>query len=129
KRFSGYSADAEALLRNYDWPGNVRQVENIVRSIVVLYDAEVVTADMIPAPVNRGGMAVIGNGRRAGDSFADSSAGASDSPGSIRSLRDIEKESIENAIAACDGNVSKAAALLGVSPSTLYRKRQAWHDE
>ncbi len=129
KRFSGYSVEAEELLRNYDWPGNVRQIENIVRSIVVLYDAEVVTADMIPAPVNRSGMAVIGNGRRAGDSFADSSAGGSDSPRPIRSLREMEKESIENAIAACDGNVSKAAALLGVSPSTLYRKRQAWHEE
>ena len=37
-----------------------------------------------------------------------------------------EKETIENAIAACSGNIPQAAALLELSPSTIYRKRLAW---
>jgi two-component system repressor protein LuxO len=41
----------------------------------------------------------------------------------------IEKEAIERAIELCDGNIPKAAALLEVSPSTIYRKRQAWQSE
>jgi DNA-binding NtrC family response regulator len=46
--------------------------------------------------------------------------------GEIRPLADIEREIIENAIDLCEGNVPKAAALLEVSLSTLYRKKQNW---
>jgi transcriptional regulator of acetoin/glycerol metabolism len=38
----------------------------------------------------------------------------------------VEKETIERAIELCEGNVPKAAALLGISTSTIYRKKQAW---
>ena len=129
KRFSGFSVDAEELLKSYEWPGNVRQIENIMRSIVVLYDAETVTADMIPAPVNRTGAAVVGNGRPDLSGVAGVDRPNVRGPRDIRALADIEKEAIESAIEACAGNVSKAAALLGVSPSTVYRKRQTWYDE
>ena len=44
----------------------------------------------------------------------------------VRSLAAVEKAAIEHAIAACDENVVKAASLLEVSPSTLYRKMQQW---
>ncbi|WP_408606099.1 helix-turn-helix domain-containing protein [Elstera litoralis] len=40
----------------------------------------------------------------------------------------IEKDAIERAIAACDGNIPRAAALLEVAPSTIYRKKQAWEE-
>ena len=46
--------------------------------------------------------------------------------GEIRPLATIEKEVIEHAIRICDGNIPKAAALLEVSPSTIYRKKQSW---
>jgi two-component system repressor protein LuxO len=41
----------------------------------------------------------------------------------------VEKEAIEDAIQHCGGNIPRAAALLEVSPSTIYRKRQAWEAE
>jgi two-component system repressor protein LuxO len=44
----------------------------------------------------------------------------------IQPLWLVEKQAIESAIERCDGNVPKAAALLEISPSTIYRKRQAW---
>uniref|UniRef100_UPI0022EAB0A4 helix-turn-helix domain-containing protein n=1 Tax=Falsiroseomonas oryzae TaxID=2766473 RepID=UPI0022EAB0A4 len=44
----------------------------------------------------------------------------------IRPLAEIEREAIERAVTLCDGNIPKAAAYLGISPSTLYRKRAAW---
>jgi len=47
-------------------------------------------------------------------------------PGSIRPLWLVEKEAIEAAIAACDGNVPRAAALLEVNPSTIYRRKAEW---
>jgi len=47
-------------------------------------------------------------------------------PPVIRPLKDIEKDAIEQAIAYFDDNIPRAAAALGVSPSTIYRKRQTW---
>jgi two-component system repressor protein LuxO len=41
-------------------------------------------------------------------------------------LAEVEREAIEEAVSLCDGNIPKAAAFLGISPSTLYRKRAAW---
>ena len=46
----------------------------------------------------------------------------------IRPLWLVEKETIEQAIASCDGNIPKAAALLEISPSTIYRKKQGWEE-
>lgn len=46
----------------------------------------------------------------------------------VRPLWVVEKETIEHAIRQCDGNIPKAAALLEISPSTIYRKKQAWED-
>ena len=46
--------------------------------------------------------------------------------GKIRPMADIEREVIESAIAQCDGNIRKAAALLGISAPTIYRKKAVW---
>jgi two-component system, repressor protein LuxO len=48
------------------------------------------------------------------------------SDGEIVPLWLIEKRAIEHAINLCQGNIPKAAELLRISPSTIYRKRQAW---
>jgi two-component system, repressor protein LuxO len=48
------------------------------------------------------------------------------SDGEIVPLWLIEKRAIEHAITLCQGNIPKAAELLRISPSTIYRKRQAW---
>jgi two-component system repressor protein LuxO len=117
KAFKTFSPEAENILRGYAWPGNVRQLENIIRSVVVLNGGNVVTPAMLPAQVKRSSAGLVVESSPEVDGADEQS---------VRSLREIEKESIENAIDACHGNVPKAAALLGVSPSTLYRKRQAW---
>jgi two-component system repressor protein LuxO len=61
--------------------------------------------------------------------MAETAANARDAAAqsmSIRPLWKIEKQAIEQAIEQCDGNIPKAAALLDISPSTIYRKRQQW---
>ena len=113
KHFSGFTADVEAVLENYPWPGNVRQMLNVIRNVTVLHDGDLVTLDMLPDPLGLPG------------GPADRQPGN----GAIRPLWQIEKDAIEHAIAACQGNIPKAAVLLGISASTIYRKKQTWIDD
>ena len=116
KRFTRFAPDAAALLRAHRWPGNVRELENAIRTAVVLHDGEAVTAAMLPVTVHGG----------AAPAPSVPAPRAPDPARRIRPLAEIEREAIEEAIRLCGGNVPKAAAFLGVSPSTLYRKREAW---
>jgi two-component system repressor protein LuxO len=129
KTFRGYAPEVEQMLKNYDWPGNVRQLQNIVRNIVVMHSGELVTPDMVPPPV--GGRWARPHGFKRDDSVAApvSVRTLEQNLPSIRPLAEVERTAIEQAITLCDGNVPKAAALLGVSPSTLYRKKQAWESK
>ena len=100
--------DAERLMLSHSWPGNVRQLQNVLRQIVVFHDAPELTADML-APLLP----------PEHDTAPQPQAGPP-------RLRLLERRAIEEAIASCGGSVPRAARLLGVAPSTIYRKRQAW---
>jgi transcriptional regulator of acetoin/glycerol metabolism len=91
----------------------------------VLQNGELVTQDMLPALLNSM------EGTKSVESDRQLPA-ASNTPLSIESIKPlwmIEKDAIEGAIAVCDGNIPRAAALLEVSPSTIYRKRLGWQEE
>ncbi len=127
KAFRGFAADTEEVLLAYDWPGNVRQLQNVIRNAVVLHNAKQVTADMLPAPLNAG---VTGGKSRASLVRAAEQLGPPErAPRTMKPLWLVEKDAIEQAIEYCGGNIPRAAALLEVSPSTIYRKRQAWASE
>jgi DNA-binding NtrC family response regulator len=53
KPFAALSDEVKAAFRAYDWPGNVRQLENVIRNIVVMNRGDIVTLDMLPAPLDR----------------------------------------------------------------------------
>ena len=120
RRFRAFGAEAMALLQAYDWPGNVRELQNIVRHVVVLNDGAEATAGMLPPPVGPGGHLASHAAPGGRDGGPDAS------PDAIRPLWEVERDAIESAIAACGGNVSKAAAMLEISASTIYRKKLAW---
>ncbi len=126
KRFQALSPEVEAVFRSYAWPGNVRQLQNVLRNIVVLNDGETVTREMLPPPLDRveaQGHTTAPGAPRAAPPAAPADGG---SPGSIRPLWEVEKETIEEAIRRCQGNIPKAATQLGISASTIYRKRMSW---
>lgn len=118
KQFQVFTEEAMAMISDYCWPGNVRQLQNVIRNIVVLHDGEIVEAGMIPP--------LAGAGGRTGVMPASASVGPAstqaDRPAKIRPLWQMEQELITEAINACDGNISRAAALLELSPSTVYRR-------
>ena len=122
KGFKGFSPGAIEVLRRYQWPGNVRQLQNILRNIVVLQNGELVTQDLLPRLLMH-----VDN--QASQTHTETSPEAPQplvGEQSIKPLWQAEKDAIEGAIAICDGNIPKAAALLEVSPSTIYRKRLSW---
>ena len=127
KEFSHFQPEVEDVLSAYSWPGNIRQLQNVVRNMVVLNEGDEITTEMLPAPLDDlvGEVpSVIASPIEGGRTESNGRAGSN----VIRPLLDVERETIENAIRICGGNVPKAAAELGVSASTLYRKRTAWQE-
>jgi len=153
KNFNRFHPDVEQVFRAYSWPGNVRQLQNVIRNVVVLHDGEQVLPSMLPSPLNQpaqslhpqqrppaqgstqgSGHGVVENGNGFGQHTAPGFTAlvaqpAAPEPRPVRPLWQVEKEAIEEAIAACDGNIPRAAALLEISASTIYRKRMAWEAE
>lgn len=123
KRFHDFDPDSESCLRACPWPGNVRQLQNVLRTAVVLHDGATVTLDMLPAAL-RAGSAPRPPSPRFSEALSRLVDG--DRPSDIKPLWRVEKETIERAIQICDGNIPRAAAMLEVAPSTVYRKKQSW---
>lgn len=136
--FKGFSVDAEAAILAYPWPGNVRQLQNVIRNIVVLNEGDSVSADMLPAlvdasiPPASAAPGATAFAQRPAQIPARTSqrpaAGDSEAESPIEPLWLTEKRAIERAIEACGGNIPRAAALLEISASTIYRKKVAWDD-
>lgn len=124
KSYQGFNAAVEAVFMDYPWPGNVRQLQNVVRNIVVLNSGGLVTESMLPEPFDQHheGHNYISPVKRVVSQVEESQE-------PILPLAKVERVAIERALKVCDGNVSRAAELLEVSPSTLYRKLQSWQNE
>ncbi|SDG40938.1 sigma-54-dependent transcriptional regulator [Pelagibacterium luteolum] len=112
KSFSGFAPDVADLFVCREWPGNVRQLQNLVRRVVVMFDGGPVSAEMA--------LAADIESRECGASNVTRLAP------SILPMWQQEQKIIEDALDACGGNIAKAAAALEISPSTIYRKKIGW---
>lgn len=128
KALKDFSAEAQALLMAHNWPGNVRELQNTIRNIAVLQDGDTLTPDMFPALEEQTNLIVPSN-----DQPTDRPTRASAMVPSamadnelMGTLAEIERKAIEDRIAIFDGSIPKAADSLGVSPSTIYRKKENW---
>jgi DNA-binding NtrC family response regulator len=139
KRIRGISAEALALLAAYDWPGNVRQLENAMFRAVVLADMdELTTAEFpqiaaqvkgfdvrippAPPPVASDPTQFPPVRTTMIETRDPLSLRLIDENGDVRTLADIETESIRFALAHYRGQMSQVARKLGIGRSTLYRK-------
>ena len=121
KHFESFSTAAEEFFKSYDWPGNVRELQNVIRNVVVLHNGGTVTPAMLPIDLKRSPPK-----KTLIDSREPAMISAAANDCVAKPLWKIEKEAIEHAISACHGNIPRAAALLEVSPSTIYRKLKHW---
>jgi len=118
--FTGLSPRVRELFRNMPWPGNVRQLINVLRNVVVLNSGPQVTPEMLPPDLlsERPGPTAQTPDATAGRSALGDLAG--------RTLAQIERIVIEDTLSRHNGSVPKSARELDVSASTLYRKLDAW---
>jgi DNA-binding NtrC family response regulator len=133
KVFVGFSSDAEKLLSSYSWPGNVRQLQNIVHSATVMSEGPLISGKVIKQQLGLARQGKIEEIKTDTSSLPtnqrvdfNSSLIASTDSNAILTLAEVERQTIEHAIDICKDNVVQAANKLGVSPSTLYRKIQQW---
>jgi len=118
KEFLGFEETVERRLQRYSWPGNVRQLENVIRQVVVLHDGVHVGIDMLPP--------LIEDETNRPATFLAWRSQPDPAPTAIVPFWKQEQGIIEQALAVFDGNISRAAAALEIAPSTIYRKRQSW---
>ena len=115
----GITDDALALLVQYDWPGNVRQLQNALFRAAVLCEGAALTRADFPQ------IASLGNRRPGSAGTATLSGGGVTlfrPDGNLRPLEDIEADVIRLAIGHYRGRMTEVARRLGIGRSTLYRK-------
>jgi two-component system response regulator AtoC len=125
-----FSPEAMQLLERYDYPGNVRELENAIEHAVVISDGLRINAADLPAAVREPRLLQEGADHAAapGASFAarettQSVAGTSqEDTRETWSLAEVEKEHIQRVLARHHGNATAAAKQLGLSRTTLWRK-------
>jgi two-component system nitrogen regulation response regulator NtrX len=107
------SGEAMTALQAYEWPGNVRQLRNVVERTVILTPRDKlaeIDAGMLPPEIH--------SGRLQGDSLMSAMVGVP-----LREAREsFEREYLKVQIRRFSGNISKTAAFIGMERSALHRK-------
>jgi len=106
KPVKGLSTRALSALLRHDWPGNGRELENVVQRMIILADTEVIDVDVLPPEL----LEAKESPPRAVDFV------------SPQSLEEIEAYFIAKTLRETNGNRAAAAQILGIDKSTLWRK-------
>jgi DNA-binding NtrC family response regulator len=143
KRIRAVNADALALLNAHPWPGNVRQLENAIFRAVVLAEGDeigapefpqlghqsarmvapaIVPSDEAPQPMRAAASMILDERPPPAPPASGDGLALTDATGHVRSLEEIETETIRFAITHYRGQMSEVARRLRIGRSTLYRK-------
>ena len=113
KNVKGLSRDTEGLFLEYHWPGNIRELKNVIERAMILENEELILPEHLPLEV------CIDNDGRSEQSDADVKL----PPGGI-DIEKVEKELIRQALDTTRGNQTKAAKLLNLTRDTLRYRMQ-----
>ncbi|XXF81154.1 sigma-54 dependent transcriptional regulator [Myxococcaceae bacterium GXIMD 01537] len=123
KKIEDIADDALALLQAYPWPGNIRELENLIERVLLFADGPFITAKDLPDPVRQGAGGPGGapaSPSAAQEAAAPSEAGLKDI---VRmKAAELEKDLITKALEETNGNVTRAAKKLQISRKSLQTK-------
>jgi len=92
---------AEILLSRYSWPGNIREVENVIASCAMVAETNFIDIGDLPEPIQKQNLVGLDP--------------------ELLSLAEVDRRHVQRVLAKLDGNVTKAAEVLGIGRTTLYR--------
>jgi len=102
KKITGFTKEAMEVLMHYSYPGNVRELENIVERAIILEKTSLLTPESLPQTIKMFQIETI-------------------EPDKIKTLEELSKDYAEQVIEILGGNKSKAAEVLGISRTSLWR--------
>ena len=111
KKIAGITPEALETLKSYSWPGNVRELENVIQQIITFCESEWVRVIDLPPKIRN--MPSISGSKR----------------NDLKTLKEIEREAIIEALRLTGGNRRAAARMLGIGKTTLYEKIKKYRIE
>jgi NtrC-family two-component system response regulator AlgB len=108
KKATGFSQEAEQALQRYGWPGNIRELRNVVERAVILADGELIELHDLPEELSQSSAGVESSYIQVGGDFT---------------LKELENEHIRRVLQRTK-TLEAAAQTLGIDSATLYRKRK-----
>ena len=145
KNIKGLTPEVENIFENYNWPGNLRELKNVIKRSTLLTDGEYIESRTLPFEISNFSKLQFDNGNGARESYHShapahhdviSSTGAVNEPVSITDTLvnglksvgiDAEYEMILKVLKQVNFNKSKAAKLLNIDRKTLYNKLEQYH--
>ncbi len=112
KNFSGASPEAMVFLRSYSWPGNIRELKNVIERIILLENDARIDMPYLPQEIRS-----EGSGPRNGFHIPEQGI----------NLEDVERDFIAEALEKTSGNQTRAAKLLGLTRHTLRYRMEKFH--
>ena len=106
KNVTDFSPQALEMFTGYDWPGNIREVRNVVERAMVVTKGKQIQADDLSFPFSASAPAVSSGGE---------------------SLEEMERNHIEKILIQTKGNIAQAAEILKISRLTIYNKIEKYH--
>ncbi len=120
------SSQALEMLSDYHWPGNIRELENVISRAAILCDGPQIDVHDLEGV----GLSEKEHARERDRAHADAdlviAEGLSLPEATRRAIRHIERRAIADALLACDGSPAKAARRLGISRASIYNKMKAY---
>ncbi|RLS40267.1 MAG: sigma-54-dependent Fis family transcriptional regulator [Planctomycetota bacterium] len=117
--------EARNALEKYRWPGNVRQLSNVIERATILADDQVVSIDDLPRDVL--GQTPAFTARTIAPAAQTSRTDSGNNDDSDTSLASIERAHVLDVLKSCQGNKARAARALGIHRRKLYRLLERFH--
>ena len=118
KNIKGFSKKAYKLIYDYNWPGNIREMENTIERCLIISDKDIIDVDDMPAHI------------RASEPALNSDSNLSlFSDDNIIPFEKLKEESIRHALKVTNGNIVEAAKKLQLGRATIYRLMEKYKIE